>query len=266
MVNCAINKYMPKMNKITGFDFVRIINSLDKLSTLVLRSPKLSVFDDKTRLIAEFLQKSNSLLNAQSLLMQDYHIAECAILYRTHLERYIYLLDIVKNHEYTGFIKWSDSKQIKLLEKMITAQRIDGISIPPIKLENLKKKIDEKQKWDSFRIENFFDKFNLRDAYTQQYEMASSFVHTRVNQDNNTILKIKETSDFYKIDHWAIIECAIQLHIEILSIALSECYKEVYEINEFFFKQVERYVAGEINFNSFNLKFEGIYNTLESFQ
>ena len=238
------------MHNISNFNFIPIIKSLIKLSKLVLISPQLCVDDDKTRLIAEFVEKSNSLLNAQSLLMQDFHVAECTILYRTHLERYIYLLEIVKSHEYSDFIKWSDSKQIKLLEKIITAQRNDGVSISTLKVVNLNKKLVEKQKWDSFRIENFFDKFNLRDAYTQQYEMASSFIHTRVNQDNNTILKIKETSDFYKIDHWAIIECAIQLHIEILSIALIECYKEASDDAELFFKQVERYINNEINYNS----------------
>ena len=79
------------MNKTTDFDFIRIITNLDKLSKLILSSPQLSVSDDKTRLIAEFVQKSNSLLNAQSLLLQNFQVAECAILYRTHLERYIYL-------------------------------------------------------------------------------------------------------------------------------------------------------------------------------
>ena len=254
------------MNKTTDFDFIRIITNLDKLSKLILSSPQLSVSDDKTRLIAEFVQKSNSLLNAQSLLLQNFQVAECAILYRTHLERYIYLLEIVSNQEYTDFIKWSDSKQIKMLDKLLTSQPNDGASIPAIKVENLYKRIDEKQKWDKFYLENCFKKFDLKDAYTRQYEMTSSFVHTRVNQDNNTFFKIKETSDYYKVDHWAIIECAIQLHIEILSIAFAECYVEVQNITQFLFTQVERCIGGVINYQSFKHKFDGIYNEIELFQ
>lgn len=241
-----------------GFDFVRIIKCLDELCELIMNLHSFKVENDKTILIREFVQKSNSLLKAQSLLLVNFQVAECAILYRTHLERYIYLLEIVERNEYSDFTKWSDSKQIKLLEKMISEQRKNDISIPALKVKNLNKKIDKHPKWDAFKIENYFKSFNLKNAYIQHFDMASSFVHTRVNQDNNTILKIKETSDFYKINPWILIECAIQLHMEILLISLSECYNDIHSLIEFFFTQVERYIAGEIDFNSFESKYKSI--------
>lgn len=214
-------------NNLSDSEYENIFNSIENFTKGSLHLFALKNIEIKEIIIRNFIAKSFSLLNSIFLLQQSRQFGESAILYRTLVERFVYLKYIIENKLYVEFDDWSYIKDFEVRNNFRSYPEFFDENIKKSFLKDEKTQIDryerlkkEKLKWIEPNIETYLKKIDLGFLYKLSYDLGSSYVHPRASEGHFDVMRLTELKNENEWIFKPILHNSILINVAILQVGL----------------------------------------------
>ncbi len=214
------------MINLSDSEYENIFNSIEKFTKGALHLFALKNLDIKEIIIRNFIAKSFSLLNSILLLQQSRQFGESTILYRTLVERFVYLKYIIDNKLYKEFDDWSYVKNFERRNNFRSYPEFnndikrDFLKDEKSQIERYERLKKEKTKWIEPDIEAYLKKIDLKYLYKLSYDLGSSYVHPRADEGHFDTMRLTGLKNENEWIYKPILHNSILLNVAILQIGL----------------------------------------------